>query len=251
MRAVYRQRGTGVRFDWGLVGAHALVEDGGCLVVIDVLSFTTAVTVAVSRGMAVLPYQRKDASAVSFAAQHDAVLAVGRSEVTVSAPWSLSPAALIEAPVVPRLVLPSPSGSTIAASSSGLVIAASLRNASAVGQRLTAAGFGTQQRPISVIASGERWSSDDSLRPAVEDLWGAGAVILALGEGGYSLSPEANAAAAAYRSVGDMRSALRESSSGRELIEDGFGIDVDVAAAVDVDNVVPTLVGVTFVDGLL
>lgn len=56
---------------------------------------------------------------------------------------------------------------------------------------------------IGIIAAGERWP-DDSLRPAVEDLWGAGAVVAALTELGFAApSPEASAAVAAFESVRD------------------------------------------------
>ena len=95
-------------------------------------------------------------------------------------PWSLSPAALLRAPYTPRLVLPSPNGSTIAAAASGLVLAACLRNASAVGRWLAAHGYGTPSRPVLVVPAGERWP-DGSLRPSLEDGLGAGAVIAALG----------------------------------------------------------------------
>ena len=44
-----------------------------------------------------------------------AVAATGRRQVTREHPWSLSPAALSQAPVVRDLVLPSPNGSAISA----------------------------------------------------------------------------------------------------------------------------------------
>ena len=61
---------------------------------------------------------------------------------------------------------------------------------------------------VVVVPAGERWP-DDSLRPAVEDLWGAGSVVAALAQrlehrgGPLLLSPEAEAAGAAWLAVED------------------------------------------------
>jgi phosphosulfolactate phosphohydrolase-like enzyme len=60
-----------------------------------------------------LPHRWGDPDVAAFAAAHDAALAVRRREVSVDHLWSLSPAVLCTAPVTPRLVLPSPNGSTI------------------------------------------------------------------------------------------------------------------------------------------
>ena len=107
-----------------------------------------------------------------------------------------------------------------------------------------------RERPastVSVVAAGERWP-DGELRPAVEDLWGAGAVLGALGETGAS--PEAAAAVAAFRAVADrLGDVLATCASGRELVDDGFAADVDLAAAYDVSEVAPVLYGDAFVDG--
>ena len=63
-------------------------------------------------------------------------------------------------------------------------------------------------------------------------------------------SPEAATAVAAFDGVADdLASALQACASGRELVEDGFGADVDLAAAYDVSEVVPVLYGDAFVDG--
>lgn len=124
------QRGYGVRFEWGAAGAVALSDENCALVVVDVLSFTTSVTVAVEKGMAVYPAPWRDGRAEAIARKAEAVLAVGCRQATAEHPWSLSPAAMRSAPVVPRLVLPSPNGSTIAASAkAGTVIAACLQAA--------------------------------------------------------------------------------------------------------------------------
>ena len=47
------------RFDWGPTGAGAIVADAGpgdVAVVVDVLSFTTTLSVAIEQGITVYPY---------------------------------------------------------------------------------------------------------------------------------------------------------------------------------------------------
>ncbi|MFD3533976.1 2-phosphosulfolactate phosphatase [Streptomyces sp. NPDC058664] len=238
-----------VAFGWGPVEARVLVPSAACVVVVDVLSFTTAVGVAVEGGTAVHPYRWRDATAVAYARERGAVLAVGRSEATPTHPWTLSPAALraAPAPVPGRLVLPSPNGSTIAAEAEeggATVVAASLRNHSAVARWLTDRGYGSAGRPLAVIAAGERWP-DGSLRPALEDLLGAGAVLSGLA-GPYTLTPEATAAATLWAATEDPVTALHGCDSGRELYEYGFPQDVAVAAEVDSSTAVPVLVDGAF-----
>ncbi|MGF1430444.1 2-phosphosulfolactate phosphatase [Kitasatospora sp. LaBMicrA B282] len=245
----FLQREHGVRFEWGPTGARQLAPEGGCLVVVDVLSFTTSVTVAVEAGVRVYPYAWRDGTAVAFAREKAAELAVGRRAATPQAPWSLSPAALRRAPYTPRLVLPSPNGSAIAAAAGGsTVVAGSLRNAGAVGRWLARQGYGSVDRPVLVIAAGERWP-DGSLRPALEDLLGAGAVIAALAaQGGGPLSPEATAARACFVGTADVAGAVAACSSGLELVRRGFTDDVAIATELDASTVVPVLTGGAFTD---
>lgn len=93
------------------------------------------------------------------------MLAVDRRATSTAAPGSLSPAALRRAPFTPRLVLPSPNGSAIAAAAhQSLVVAGCLRNATATARWLAERGLGNTDRPVTVIAAGERWP-DGSLRP--------------------------------------------------------------------------------------
>jgi 2-phosphosulfolactate phosphatase len=229
-----------VRFDWGLTGARALVADarpGDVAVVVDVLSFTTTLTVAVERGIEVHPFPWADDAASAYAATRGAVLARGRREGLATGAVSLSPASFETSDGVERVVLPSPNGSAIAfalADAGVTVVGACLRNASAVGAWLSGV-TGT----VSVVAAGERWP-DGSLRPAVEDLWGAGAVLTALVA--EAMSPEARTAAAAYAAVRETVAAtLPTCTSGRELVEDGFGRDVEIAGSLDASRVVPVL----------
>lgn len=243
-----KQLPWGVRVEWGLAGARALGADSAAIIVVDVLSFSTSVSVLVDRGTRVLPYPWRDGSAAEFAEKQHAELAVGRRAVSVEQPWSLSPAALRRAPAPARLVLPSPNGSAISAAVAGVpVIAASLRNASAVARWIVKQGWGTRERPVAVIAAGEHWPGQDVLRPAIEDWYGAAAVISALAEfGAGPLSPEAGAAKTAYDATDDVRALITDCASGRELASNGFAEDVAVAIEIDAGETVPLLVDGAF-----
>jgi 2-phosphosulfolactate phosphatase len=243
------QPGTGARFEWGLAGASELGRSCSVLIVVDVLSFTTALDVAVGRGIRVHPFPW-DAQADEYAERMGAAVAVGRNSISPERPWSLSPASLVRAPVIPDLVLPSPNGSAICAAAGATgtpVLAACLRNASAVVRWLTNGGYGSTERPIGVIASGERWP-DGTLRPCVEDLLGAATILDGLSHVSGGLSVEAAITLAALAAVSDPVAAIRGCVSGRELVGRGFGEDVDVAVAVDTSRTVPMLRNGTFVN---
>ncbi len=163
-----------------------------------------------------LPYRLSDRGAEAFAAAHGAQLAVRRRDASKDHPWSLSPAALASGPFTPRLAPPSPNGSAIAAAADGVVAAACLRNAAAAASWALVGGYGTAKRPIAVIAAGERWP-DGSLRPALEDGLGAGAVLHHLRLAGCKLSAEAAAMATTYEASEDIGAAVRASASALEL----------------------------------
>jgi len=254
----HEQRGWRIRAEWGPTGAQALRSAGDLTVavIVDVLSFTTSVTVAVERGVTVFPFAWKDARAAQYAAEVDATLAVGRLEAEreaereASRAVSLSPATMARLEGIERIVLPSPNGSTIAAMLAGSgvdVVAACLRNAETVARWL--ATRSAPEDTIAIIAAGERWP-DGSLRPAVEDLWGAGAVVAGLVEAGTApetLSPEARVAEASFRAVRPcLDSELGGCASGRELIAKGFCDDVRIAAEAGASSVVPLLVDGAF-----
>ncbi|MCY7399962.1 MAG: 2-phosphosulfolactate phosphatase [Nocardioides sp.] len=233
-----------LRLEWGPTGAEAVPADYA--VVVDVLSFTTTLSVALERGIEVFPFRWRDARAAEHAVRHGATLAVGRFEALSrggARHVSLSPASLAEVVGVERLVLPSPNGSTIAfalADGGAQVVGACLRNATAVARWLAPRVAGGAS--VVVVPAGERWH-DDTLRPAVEDLWGAGAVLAELG--GDGLSPEAATAVAAFRAA-DLPDDLARCASGRELVDAGFADDVAIAAQHEVSELVPVLVGESF-----
>lgn len=238
----------GVRFDWGFAGARAAEGEAGALVVVDVLSFSTVTAIATGRGTAVYPHLWPSPDVEAFAAAHDAQWAVGRRKVSERHPWSLSPSQLVAAPTAERLVLPSPNGSTIAAMGTGCVLAGCLRNATAVAHWLQDHGFGPADRPVTVIAAGERWPGGE-LRPALEDLMGAAAIIAAF-DVRHPRSPEASATEAVWpahqQHVGEL---LRDCYSGRELLERGFPGDVTLAAEYDAQTTVPVLTDGAFRPG--
>ena len=229
------------RFDWGADGLAALAPGVAVVVVVDVLSFATAVSVAVGRGAAVMPCATRDQAAERLARSWGASFATARTDVRPDQPYSLSPATLTRLAAGDRLVLPSPNGSRIsalAASQVGTVFAGCLRNASAVGRAAREVADG---QPVAVIAAGERRRGGaGNVRPAVEDLIGAGAILAAMG--GDAPSPEAVVAMAAFRAVAaDLPRFLAGCASGRELIGSGFAQDVAMASALDADPVAPAL----------
>jgi 2-phosphosulfolactate phosphatase len=219
--------------EWGLEGAERLAHGCAAAVIVDVLSFSTAVDVAVGRGASVFPYRRRDQSAEEYASSLDALLA----GPVRGAGFSLSPASLQAIPAGARLVLPSPNGSTLSlATGQTPTFAGCLRNARAVAEAAQALG-----RRILVAPAGERWPGSQTLRPAFEDLVGAGAIIHYLRG---TRSPEATLAEAAFwRCRDELADYLKRCSSGRELVERGFAADVELAAALNVSRVAPLLVG--------
>lgn len=243
---LYGQAGFDVRFAWGPDGLRALAPGVDVLVVVDVLSFTTSVDVAVGRGAVVLPYRWQDGGEQRFAAEHAAVLARPREEATRERPWTLAPDSLLGLPAGTRLVLPSPNGSALcfAASEAGVdtIMAGCLRNPGPVAAVVPPGAV------VGVLAAGERWGvSKGPLRPALEDLLGAGALIDRLGS--RHPSPEARAARAAFRDLADdLPDVLADSGSGRELAARGSPDEARVAAALDASEVAPMLVEGAFVD---
>ncbi|MFJ5956937.1 2-phosphosulfolactate phosphatase [Paenarthrobacter sp. NPDC092416] len=237
--APQRQLPYSVRFEWGLDGARAVVPHADLAVVVDVLSFTTCVSVAVDRGAEVFPLPWGDAAASEFAARHNALLAGPRGAGGVS----LSPSSLRLATSLERVVLPSPNGSALShelGNSARLVVAVCLRNAAATADWVHANV--PADAVIAVIAAGEKWDRG-TLRPALEDELGAGAFIAGLAAAGRrNFAPEAESAAAAFDAAEPrLAGILRGCSSGRELIDAGYADDVDIAGELDGSSVVALL----------
>ena len=221
---------SNVDCEWGRQGLDALASSCDVLIIVDVLSFSTAVEIAASRGARVLPLPWADGDLGGWSSDGETIVAGARG----SGRPSLSPASLLAIGAGTRLVLPSPNGAELSTRAPGKpVLTGCLRNACAVAS--AAARLGDR---IGVVPAGERWP-DGSLRPAFEDWVGAGAILAHLQA---ERSPEAEAAVDAFRGA---RSALahwlRRSVSGRELVGRGFERDVALAAELDVSACVPRL----------
>ena len=233
MSITFDQAGFDIRCEWGEQGIIQLAATSDAVIIVDVLSFSTCVSIAVARGALVFPYRWRDQSAEQFAASVQAQLAQRRGNNA----YTLSPGSLLNVPTGLRLVLPSPNGSTLTlATDNTSTFAGCLRNAKTVAAAAMDCGS-----KISVIPAGERWISDGSLRPALEDLVGAGAIVQYLRG---KLSAEAQLALDAFKGAerAGILTRLTQCVSGQELISRGYQEDVELAAQVDVDHYAPMLI---------
>ncbi|GAA4373660.1 2-phosphosulfolactate phosphatase [Agromyces bauzanensis] len=187
-----------VRFDRGAAGAERVVPGAHVAVLVDALSFTTTVVVAAEHGFAT-PVDGADTAAPGASAAVRAALAAGDDP---------------------------------------LVLAASLRNRTAVAERILALQEERGERMlVAIVAAG----GPD--RPAIEDQLTAGAVVDALvGLGIDHTSPEAAVASAAFEGL---RRAfvhlIGASGSGVELTARGRRDELRLATRLDVTRVVPEL----------
>ncbi|MFQ4143573.1 2-phosphosulfolactate phosphatase [Chlorogloeopsis sp. ULAP02] len=226
---IFDQEEFEIRCEWGTKGASQLAPISDIIIIVDVLSFSTATEIATNNGAIIYPYQWRDDSALEYAKSVQAELSKSRF---AKDGYSLSPASLTKIPVGTKLVIPSPNGSSLTLLTGKTpTIAGCLRNCEAVAK--FAQKYGSK---IAVIAAGEKWE-DGSLRPAFEDLIGAGAILSFLNG---NFSPEAETAVAAFNYFKkDLLAHLKNCSSGKELIAKGFEFDVELAAALNISDCIP------------
>jgi 2-phosphosulfolactate phosphatase len=222
--------------EWSLAGVRAWAASASVFVIVDVLSFSTAVSVAMDRGAEVAPFHHGEPEAAAVEARRLGALAA-RTTRALSGEPNLSPSSLKALPLGARLLLPSPNGSRLSVATGATpTLCGCLRNASAVARAASArAGDG----PIAIIAAGERWP-DQSLRPAVEDWLGAGAIITAIADA--EMNAEASMARQSFSAMeAQLHAVVRDCVSGRELIDRGFAADVDLALERDASTIAPIL----------
>lgn len=216
-----------IRLEWGLSAVENLGSEVDCAIIVDVMSFSTCVSLAIDKGASIYPYPWKDASAIEYGK------ALGASTANIDRRfsgegYSLSPTSIKNISKGVKLVLPSPNGSAVSfkASDAGItVFSGCFRNMTATADACRAF------KRILLIPCGERWA-DGSLRPSIEDYVAAGGIIAALSR--ESCSPEAQAAVAVWRHYhAHNLLLLRDCSSGVELIQRGFDEDVELCLEID------------------
>lgn len=237
---MYTQHPYRCRFDWGRRGVHQAAERGDILVIVDVLSFSTATITAVHAGGFIYPCSLEE-DALALAQHIGGEAAVNRYDVSQRGRFSLSPATFLRLEPGTRVVLDSPNGATCSryAGQVPFLFVGALVNAKAVAAVVSSLLERTALS-VTVIACGERWktpSEDGELRVALEDYLGAGAILSYLPQ---EKSPEARVCEGAFVQVRDeLHAMLWECGSGRELREKGFGVDVQHAARFNAYETVP------------
>ncbi|WP_162795709.1 2-phosphosulfolactate phosphatase [Nonomuraea lactucae] len=235
--------GCDVHVEWGVTGAALAAARGDAIVVVDVLSFSTTLAIAVARGFTCLVYSGAEIAEMGgpeAAARRLAARPLSKQRRVPPGELSLSPGSLLRADPDQRVLFTSLNGASVAAASASApaLLVSGLRNAAASARTARALLTSGAARRITVVACGEQWNSVEpgvsGLRPAVEDWQGAGLLCRRLGEAGLSLSAEAALAAGAWESP----DALLDCVSARELVAAGFAEDVELGMKVDVSDVV-------------
>lgn len=229
-------------FGFGQWAAEKAAARGDVIVIVDVLSFTTSVTIAVDRGALIYPCRDSD-DLPALTARIGGEAAVARADVPAKGRFSLSPQTYVAIEPETRVAVWSPNGATCSrcAVTAPYVLAGALVNAEAIGATVNKI-LANSDLAVTVIACGERETGPDGktyLRWAEEDILGAGAVMSYV-EG--DKSPAACLVEKAFRQCRDrLDDVLRQCESGRYLINRGFDGDVGIAAHLNRYQIAPIL----------
>ncbi len=227
-------------FDWGVHGVKQAVKKGDIIIIVDVLSFSTSVAIAVKNSAFIFPALSNE-DAVNIKDQFNTEISVKRNEVPSKGNFSLSPATYYEIEPETKIALLSPNGATCTkqVDNSQSVFCGALVNCSTVAE----AAFNEavkQNSNITVIACGERLKGTDDIykiRMAVEDYLGAGAILskIPLPKTAESIVCE-NAYGKLVNHVPDL---IWKCESGVELREINFGNDIHIATNLNSIPVAP------------
>lgn len=227
---------------WGRRGARDAAARGDVIVIVDVLSFSTAVATAVAHGGCIYPCGKQDDTA-TIAQNVGGVVAVHRDRITATGQFSLSPLSFLSIMSGQKVVLPSPNGSICSyyGQSVPALFAGALVNAAATAQAVIVECSKNNKR-LTVVCAGERWDDifeHEEMRVAIEDYVGAGAIISQISA---RKSPEATLCESAFcASRENLRNLLYNCHSGQELIDRGFTADVEHSLQLDCYSVAAVL----------
>ncbi len=235
------------KLDWGHRGAEWAAQRGEIIVIVDTLSFSTAVACAVDRGGIVYPISTAE-NPLALAHRVGGEAAVNRSDVPKKGRFSLSPLTYLNLESGTKIVVASPNGATCSRLSGEVpyLFAGALVNAEAIATTLSRL-LDLTNLCVTCIACGEKWSTqheEGRLRMAIEDYLGAGAILSYLS---CEKSPEARVCEGAFRQVRDnLEEIIWECGSGLELRRSGFGADVQYAGQLNLYDCVPRMGGECF-----
>lgn len=245
MENVFNQAPFQCRMDWGARGVKEASARGDIIIVVDVLSFSSAITNAVHNGVIIYPFPRTgDINEYGKLAEAE-VCILERTRARELGLPSLSATSFNESHKGKKYIVSSINGATCvkAANESNLVFVGCLLNISAVVNVVNQIQK-DKNLNITVIASGERWNSANDepkeLRPSIEDYLGVGAILELLNG---TKSPEAKVCISAYKnSKTELNDLIADSSSGRELKAMEFPEDVEFCSQIDIYKEVPVIV---------
>lgn len=236
------------KMDWGLRGARNAAARGDIVVIVDVLSFSSAVISATQKGVILYPYPMRGGewgSAADYAEQLKLELLPGRAEALKTGQPSLSPVSFTSEHAGQAFVISSLNGAAcISACADGNpVLVGGLVNAGRIAEEVNRL-ISKSALNATLVACGEQWGeprkNESILRPCIEDYLGAGAIISKIEA---EKSAEAQVCQAAFEACkGEVRRLVREGSSGRELAQKGYRADVEFSSALDTLDAVPCLV---------
>ncbi|MFC7370958.1 2-phosphosulfolactate phosphatase [Fictibacillus iocasae] len=252
MNNYYNQSGYSVKVEWGQRGAREAAQRGDIIVIVDVLSYSSTVAAALHHGAQVYPFPPpNNEKAKEYAASLGAEMVLGRAEAERTGGYTLSPVSFKRDDRDRKFVLCSLNGAacTEAAKAVPALLIGSLVNADVAAK----AAHDQQKktgRDITIVPCGEQWEDphhdENGMRPGIEDYLGAGAILASL-EGTFS--PEAEVCAASFAACQhNLEQLITQSGSGRELVERGYGADVEFCRCLNTLEQVPVLYNGCFVN---
>lgn len=231
------------KLDWGAGGAARASRRAEIVVIVDTLSFSTAVANAVSRGGIIYPCGDGD-DRFRIAETIGGEASVHRSEVPSLGRFSLSPSSFDTLESGTKVALWSPNGAQCcrSAASAPAVLLGAFANASAVA-RIVSEIMLKKCLAVTVVPCGERIplgrNQFGEMRIAIEDYLAAGCILSQL-DG--QMSPEASVSVTAFNgSKSSLEQLVLDSVSGREARRGGFESDVRFACRLNSIDAVPIM----------